>query len=291
MKAVLLVVLPALLLGCSGEAKHDMLSPDVIMIGVLPDQSPGELVEKYTPLLSYLEEQTSLSMELVVPADYESMLDDFSAHRIHLANFGGFTFTRAERDNHAEPLVMRDVDLDFASCYLVLNTERRQAIGEFEGETFAFGPRLSTSGHLMPRYFLQTAGIDPDTYFASVRHSPGHDETARWVRDGDVVVGVANCVIVESMFLDGRLRQDVVRILETTPAYVDYVWAVHEHLDPTLKTRIRDAFMGLDPTYPEHQETLSKLGARAYLPASRADFDDVRRAASVINGASTSERE
>jgi len=186
---------------------------------------------------------------------------------------------------------MRDVDLDFASCYLVSLADVRRSTSEFEGETFAFGPILSTSGHLMPRYFLETDGIDPDTFFASVRHSPGHDETARWVRDGEVVIGVANCLIIESMYSDGRLSEDEVRILETTPGYGDYVWAVHEHLDPTIKTRLRDAFLDLDLTYPDHQDILRRLGAHAYLPASRSDFDDVRRAVHMMNSRNSSSTE
>ena len=132
----------------------------------------------------------------------------------------------------------------------------------------------------MPRYFLKAAGIDPDTFFASVRHSSGHDETAVWVRDGAVAIGVANCMIVQSMDADGRLRQDEVRVLETTPAYGDYVWAIQEDLDSSLKVRLRDAFLALDARVPDHQMVLQRLGANAYLPASRADFDDVRRAAS-----------
>lgn len=283
MKPVLVTMLSAVLLGCMDSTEHDVFTPDVIRIGVLPDESAGQLIEKYSPLVDYLLERTSIDVELVIPRDYESMLDDFAAHRIHVANFGGLTFTEAERKNHAEPLVMRDVDLDFASCYLVPHGDNRQAINEFDGEDFAFGPRLSTSGHLMPRYFMRTAGIDPDTFFASIRHSPGHDETARWVRDGKISVGVANCVIIESMFHDGRLAQDDLRILETTPAYSDYVWAVDEYLDPAIKIRIRDAFLDLNAADPEHQEILRRLGAHAYLPASRSDFDEVRRAARMIN--------
>ena len=281
MKVVVLLTLLALLLGCTDTTEHDVRTPEVITIGVLPGQSPEQLAEQYGPLVSYLEERTSLEFELVIPEDYQSVLDDFITHRIDIANLGGFTFTEAERRHNAEPLVMRDVDLNFASCYLIQSADERRSILEFEAETFSFGPQLSTSGHVMPRYFLESNGIDPDTFFASVRYSSGHDETAKWVRDGAVAVGVANCMVMESMILDGRLRRDELRILETTPAYSNYVWAVSEHLSAAVKTRVRDAFLDLDATDPEHREVLQRLGANAYLPASRNDFDSVRRAAGM----------
>ena len=289
MKTVIQMALVAILAGCTDSAEHALLSPDTIMVGVLPDQSAAQLAAKYAPLIDYLEERTSMDLELFIPENYEAMLDDFSAHRMHIANFGGLTYTEAERSYHAEPLVMRDVDLDFASCYLVPGTESRQSITEFEDMSLSFGPKLSTSGHLMPRYFLQEAGIDPEAFFASVRHSSGHDETAISVRNGEVDVGVANCVIVESMMIDRRLGRNEVRILETTPAYADYVWAVHENLDPAIKIRLRDAFMDLNASFPAHQDILRRLGAHAYLPANRADFEDVRRAARMINIKNTRE--
>lgn len=279
MRTITILALAVLVLACSGEAGKDRQTPELIKLGVLPDQSTEALVAKYSPLVDYLSEQTGLKIELVVPDNYAAMLDDFHANRIDIANFGGLTFTQAERRDNAEPLIMRDTDLNFASCYLVPGADKRLTVREFEGETFAFGPELSTSGHLMPRYFLKAAGIDPDTYFASIRHSSGHDETAIWVRDGDVAIGVANCVIVESMDADGRLRQNEVRVLETTPAYADYVWAVHEKMHSSTKVGLRDAFLALDAIDPEHRLILRRLGANAYLPASRTDFNDVRRAA------------
>ncbi|MDJ0698715.1 MAG: phosphate/phosphite/phosphonate ABC transporter substrate-binding protein [Woeseiaceae bacterium] len=283
MRTFATLALAVFLLGCAGEADHELADPAVVRLGVLPDQSKESVVAKYAPLVDYLSRQTGLDIELVVPVDYAAMVRDFSAHRIHLANFGGLTFTEAERTDHAEPLVMRDTDLRFASCYLVTAADKRKSLDEFRGETFSFGPELSTSGHLMPRYFLKAAEIDPEAFFASTRHSAGHDETARWVRDGVVAIGVANCMIVEGMHADGRLGPDDIRVLETTPAYADYVWAVHEHMGLDLKIRLRDAFMALDATDAGHRAILQTLGATAYLPASRADFNDVRRAARDVD--------
>ena len=279
----MILVFAALLLACTGEAEKDKLMPEVIKLGVLPDQEEASLVAKYLPLVDYLSRQTALEIDLVFSADYATMLSDFHAHRIHIANFGGLTFTEAERRDSAEPLVMRDTDLNFASCYLVPSADTRQTLRDFEGEILAFGPELSTSGHLMPRYFLKAGGLDPDTFFASIRHTSGHDETAIWVRDGAVGIGVANCVIVESMRADGRLRQNEVRVLQTTPAYANYVWAIQENIDSSIKIELRDAFLALDVLIPEHQEILRNLGANGYLPASREDFNDVRRAAHEVD--------
>ena len=181
----MLVVLCAVLLSaCSGDLSEDGRTPGVIRLGVLPDQSMQSVIAKYSPLVDYLSRTTALEFELVISADYAAMVDDFQAHRIDIANFGGLTFIEAERRYDAVPLVMRDTDLEFASCYLVPGTDNRNSLEEFEDEALAFGPELSTSGHLMPRYFLTAEGLDPDnppraklgqqSARAAHMHRPGH---------------------------------------------------------------------------------------------------------------------
>jgi len=279
MKHVLLIVLLATLVACEDERSVHIAPSDPIRIAVLPDQSRDTLSSQYAPLLDYLENETSLEFELAIPRDYADLVDRFDAGRVDLAWFGGLTFTQAERRSQAVPLVFRDVDLQFTSCYLAHSSDTRTMIDQFGGEDFSFGPRLSTSGHLMPRFFMEKEGVYPEQFFASIRHSAGHDQTAIWIRDGKVALGVANCVIVQAMLKNGQLNSDEVRIIETTPPYSDYVWAVTESLDEHIKITILDAFLALDASIPEHREILRLQGANAYLPAASEDFALIRLAA------------
>lgn len=268
-----------MLVACAEERVDRVVTANPICVAVLPDQSKDTLSSQYAPLLDYLESETSLKFELSIPLDYTDLLDQFESGRVDLAWFGGLTFTQAERRSRAVPLVFRDVDSQFTSCYLTNASDTRTTISEFEGENFSFGPELSTSGHLMPRYFMKHAGLDPEQFFASTRHSAGHDQTATWVANGTVAVGVANCVIVQSLLENGVLSSDDVRIIETTPPYSDYVWAIKAPLDERIKVALLDAFLALDATIPEHRKILRSQGANAYLPAASENFEVVRIAA------------
>lgn len=279
MKRILILVVWATLCACA-EERVDIAAPSgAIRVAVLPDQSIDVLLRKHEPLMDYLERSTSLDFELVVPNDYEDLLDRFDNGHVELAWFGGLTFVRAEQRSQAVPLVLRDVDLRFTSCYLAAGSDTRTMIAQFKGEKFSFGPGLSTSGHLMPRYFLDEDGLNPEQFFASVRHSDGHDQTAKWVSEGEVALGVANCIIVQSMLADGRLNSNEIHIVQTTPSYSDYVWAVKKTLDAREKSAILNAFLELDVSVPEHRALLRLQGANVYLPAGIKDFDMVRLAA------------
>ncbi len=275
MRALFSLLVAVTVCACANE---ESTAPDVIAIGVLPGQSQSGLATRYGPLVSYLQDATGLVIELSIPANYEQMLDEFDAGRIHIANFGGVTFTQAEQRSGAVPLVMRDVDLDFISCYIVRDPEPRRSVNEFEGEAFSFGPKLSTSGHMMPRHFLEESGITPEDFFASVRHSSGHDQTVDWVLNGTIEIGVANCLIVQSLLSRGS-DYDSLRVLETTPPYGNYVWAAQSSLDASVTTLLTDAFLALDPTNAEHLAILRAQGANGYVPAGRNDFEAVRAAA------------
>ena len=279
MKRFFALSICAFLVGCSGDQADSGPPVDSIVVAVLPDQSPETLLTRHTPLMDYLEKQTKVDIELVLPRDYADLVDQFDAGHIDLAWFGGLTFTQAEERSQAQPLAFRDVDLRFTSCYLARSADTRSRILDFKDSGLAFGPYLSTSGHLMPRYFLERDGLYPEQFFGSTRHSEGHDQTALWVRDGVTAIGVANCVIVQSMFDEGSLSSDDVRIIETTPPYSDYVWAVKPSMHQHTKTIILDALLALDASDPEHRAILRAQGANSYMPSAPGNFVLVRRAA------------
>ena len=279
MKYLLVFIVSMTVLGCTQERAGDHGPSGAIRIAVLPDQSRDRLSAKYSSLLEYLGRATALEYELVIPSDYPDLVDRFNAGDIDLAWFGGLTFAQANASKQAVPVAFRDVDLQFTSCYLAKASDTRTDILDFAGERFTFGPDLSTSGHLMPRYFMTEDGIDPEKLFASIQHSAGHDQTAIWVSNGNVALGVANCIIVQSLFESGVLKDDEIQIIATTPPYPDYVWAASPSMDEQTRISILNALLALDATVSEHRAILRSQGANAYLPAGSSDFEMVRMAA------------
>lgn len=282
MKKILTFLFVVSLFGCSGEDIDPAPTMKPVVVAVLPDQSKEALLARHMPLLEYLRATTSLDFELEIPLDYADLLEQFDTGDIGLAWFGGLTFTRAEQRSQAVPLAFRDIDSQFTSCYLSKSDEYSTRIRDFAGSEFSFGPYLSTSGHLMPRYFLERDGIIPEQFFSSTRHSAAHDQTARWVKDGTVNLGVTNCIIVQSMLDNGLLSDDDIRVIETTPPYSDYVWAVSSSMDKHTRMLLLDALLALDASLPQHRVILQLQGANAYLPAASEDFVLVRRAAQQL---------
>lgn len=255
--------------------------PEIIRIGVLPDESDALLKRRYQPLIDFLSDQTELDYELVIPTTYSELIDQFGNGDVDFAYFGGLTFLVAEERYGAIPIVMRDVDVRFQSHFIARRDAKTggERIVDFKGTVLAFGSNLSTSGHLMPRFFLKKEGIDPERFFSEVTYSGAHDKTAEAVVAGTVDLGAANRLVIDKMFADGRLDPSVVRVVWTTPPYPDYVWAISSQIPQDLRDNILDAFLLLGPADKEHKLILDHLGAAGFLPAVPSDFQELRRVA------------
>jgi phosphonate transport system substrate-binding protein len=252
---------------------HALPAPPVLRIAVLPDVAPEQLRIQYTPLREYLSRTLSLPCELILPQSYQGMLDRFQAGEIDLALFGGYTFVLANRMNTAVPLVMSEADRNFTSVFITSSRHSGTNLSDYRGARFAFGSRLSTSGHVMPRIHLIERGIDPEAFFGSIDYTGAHDKTIQSVLTGESDIGAVNALILQSKIHTGLIASASLRILAETARFPDYVWVAQKKLPPSLRTNLRMAFLDLDFQDPEHSQILSNLDARAFFSAFPMDFE------------------
>jgi phosphonate transport system substrate-binding protein len=280
---VLFYWIAALATAHANPMQINMTTPQTLRFGVLPDSSPKMIKRRFYPLLRYLEHETGLRIELTIPKNYRDLVHQFQAKKIDMAFFGGYTFVMTQNETKAVPLVLRDIDLKFSTVFLTRPDNLKRTIEDFEGTRLSFGDPLSTSGHIMPRAFLQERNIYPEKFFSEIRYSGGHDTTVYWVRDGLVDIGAVNSDIMRNMIKDGRLSENDVRILWETPTFTNYVFAIQPDFNQKLRTRLLDSFLALTPRVPTHKQILSSLGASSFLPASNEDFKILHQALRIIN--------
>ncbi|HEX4803189.1 MAG TPA: putative selenate ABC transporter substrate-binding protein [Myxococcaceae bacterium] len=253
---------------------------DALRVSAIPDESPTELQRKFTPLGAYLEKATGVKVSFVPVSDYAATVEGLAAKKLDLVWYGGFTFVQARRrTGTAIPLVQREEDAQFHSKFIVSADSKAQKLADLKGSNFAFGSVSSTSGHLMPRYFLLQSGLDPDKDFAKVAYSGAHDVTAKWVESGKVQAGVLNESVLAKLFEENKLDKSKVRVLWTTPPYFDYNWTVRGDLDPKLVAKLKSAFLELDYSKPEHKTILDLQRTKRFIPTSPENYQSIEKAA------------
>lgn len=252
---------------------------DVLRVSAIPDEAPTELLRKFEPLGAYLEKTLGMKVQFVPVADYPAVVEALATDRLDMAWLGGFTFVQVRlKTGNAIPLVQREQDAQFTSKFITANPEVK-SLADLKGKTFAFGSISSTSGSLMPRYFMLKDGIRPEQYFSRIGYSGAHDATAAWVQAGKVDGGVLNASVWDKLVAAGKVDTAKVRVFATTPAYYDYNWTVRGTLDPALAEKIRKAFLALDPANPEHKAILDLQAASRFIETTPDNYKGIEEAA------------
>ena len=258
---------------------------DVLKVSAIPDEAPTELLRKFKPLGAYLEKELGMKVEFVPVADYPAVVEALATDRLDLAWLGGFTFVQVRlKTGNAIPLVQREQDAQFTSKFISANPDVK-SLADLKGKSFAFGSVSSTSGSLMPRYFMLQDGIKPETFFSRVGYSGAHDATAAWVQAGKVDGGVLNASVWDKLVAAGKVDTNKVKVFATTPTYYDYNWTVRGTLDPALTAKIKQAFLALDPANPEHKAILDLQAASRFIdtkPENYKGIEDAARAADLL---------
>ena len=253
---------------------------DVLRVSAIPDEAPTELQRKFAPLGKYLEKETGLKVSFVPVTDYAAVVESLATKKLDLAWLGGFTFVQAKirTGGTAMPIVQREEDARFTSKYVTADPAIK-TLADLKGKTFAFGAPSSTSGSLMPRFFLQQAGLNPEKDFKTVAYSGAHDATVAFVAAGKADAGVLNASVWDKLVELKKVDPEKVRVFATTPPYFDYNWTVRGDLDPALIKKLTDAFLKLDPSNPEHKEIMALQRASKFIPSKKENYDGIEQAA------------
>jgi phosphonate transport system substrate-binding protein len=218
--------------GCVGKGSTQKLT-----MGIVPDVDPDTAIQKNTALSSYVEEEIGATMKLRTSTDYAGMVRAMAADQVDIAYFGGVSYILAHNRANARPLVVgaKDGSTQWHSTFITHSSTDIDSMDDVENSAsdldLVFGDPISTSGTVMPTYYLQTRyDLTPKRDFASVTHVGAHDATARTIASGDGDLGALNSRIYDALVADGTIGKDVVEVWRT-PGFPDYPWAVSTKKD------------------------------------------------------------
>ncbi len=255
--------------------------PEVLRVSAVPDENPQELLRTYTPFVEYLSQELRMPVRFTPVMDYAAAVEGLVAKKLDLVWLGGFTSVQAVRRSggQARRLVLRREDAAFRSVLITHRDAGIRDLKDLKGKTFAFGSVSSTSGHLMPRYFLLQHGIVPERDFARFGFSGAHDATVAWVEGGKVDAGALSFLVWKKLLETQKVDPRKVWVFWTTPPYVDYVWTARGDLDADLLEALTRAFLKLDFHNPWHRRLLDLHRTQGYIRARDRDWKSIERAA------------
>jgi len=271
----------ALLLGLFfGDQALARSLPKELRISAIPDENPQEMLRIYTPFADYLTREIGIPVKFTPVVDYAATVEALAGNKLDMVWYGGLTSVQAARQaKGARRVIMRKEDAEFKSHFITRKETGIKELKDLKGKTFSFGSVSSTSGHLMPRYFLLKAGINPEKDFSKFSFSGAHDATAAWVEAARVDAGALNFLVWDKLVETKKVDTGKVGIFWTTPPYVDYVWTVRGGLDKATVEKISKAFLKLDYNNPEDKKLLDLHRTKGYIAAKDQDWKGTEEAA------------
>ena len=162
------------------------------------------------------------------------------------------------------------MDAKFRSVFIASESGWSEALQRLEkdlqqlkGKRFAFGSESSTSGRLMPQYFLAQAGVTPKD-FASVTRALAVAMTppSRWCKAARIKPVPSGRQVWDSRLGEGKVDTNVV-VLLWTPPYADYHWIAEGNLDQRFgagfTSKLQQSLLTMSPSQPRQKTILSCL--------------------------------
>ena len=247
----------------------------------IPDQDTTRLQERFGKIADYLSEKLGITVKYVPVKSYSASVQAFKNNEVQLAWFGGLSGVQARiAVPNSVAIAQGAEDPDFIS-YFIANTSTGLSFSEkfpkdIADKTFTFGSKGSTSGRLMPEYFIREAfeGKAPREVFKRVGFSGDHSKTLALVQAGSYEVGAMNFKVWLKEVEAGKVDPTKVQVIWRTPGYPDYNWTIRGSVEETYGEGFIKKVQGalLDITDPA---ILNAFPRAKFIPADNSMYQSI----------------
>jgi phosphonate transport system substrate-binding protein len=273
-----LLILTALLSFCSfSQAK-------TFTFTAIPDQDQAQLRKRFNQVADYLSKELDIEVKYIPVKSYAAAITAFRNNQVQLAWFGGLSGVRARQLVPGSEAIAQGVeDQHFVTYFIAHHSTGLKSSQEFpksiQGQTFTFGSKGSTSGRLMPEFYIrQNLQQAPRSLFKAVGFSGDHTLTINQVQSGAYQVGAVNFQVWEKMLADGKIDLDKVSVIWKTPEYPDYQWTIRADVErqfgKEFKQKVTQTLLNMNSP-----ELLSQFPRSGFIKASNQDYDPIKQTA------------
>ncbi len=258
----------------------------------IPDADESRLQQRFNKVAVYLSEKLDVPVKYIPVKSYAAAVTAFRNDQVQLAWFGGLSGVRARTLVPGSEAIAQGFEDQSFKSYIIAhhstglkaNADLSDAFKAFNTQdmTFTFGSKGSTSGRLMPEFYLREEfKAAPNDVFSRVGFSGDHSRTISQVQSGAYQVGAVNFKVWEKELAEGKVDTHKVSVIWTTPTYPDYQWTIRNDVDQRFgsefKNIVRKTLLEMnDP------DLLASFPRQSFIPASNADYAPIENTARAI---------
>ncbi len=253
----------------------------------IPDENTARLKERFDKVAVYLSEKTGVAMEYVPVKSYAAAVAAFKNNDVQLAWFGGLAGVKARRSVPGSVAIAQGEEDQQFVTYFIANAATGLSASEsfpaaIAGHTFTFGSKGSTSGRLMPEYYIRKHfDKAPDQVFKRVGFSGDHSKTLALVQSGSYELGALNYKVWENEVKAGSVDTTRVKVIWRTPPYPDYNWSIRGDVEDRygigFTDTVRQALIGM-----RERELLDSFPRTSFIAADNSMYGPILEIGTAI---------
>ncbi|MBL4783405.1 MAG: putative selenate ABC transporter substrate-binding protein [Porticoccaceae bacterium] len=259
----------------------------------IPDQDASRLQQRFGQVASYLQEQLGVEVNYIPVKSYAAAVTAFRNNQVQLAWFGALSGVQARQRVPGSRAIAQGYEDQFFKSYFIAHRSSGLLDGQsavankpfplaMAGHTFTFGAKGSTSGRLMPEYYIrQYLGQAPQQSFRRVGFSGDHTRTIALVASGAYEVGAVNYQVWQAALAANKVDLQEVQVIWQTPTYPDYQWSIRGDVDRRwgqgFSAKVKTVLLAI-----KQPELLGAFPRSAFVEADNADYEATRETAIAI---------
>ncbi len=259
---------------------------DTFTFTAIPDADESKLRTRFEKVAVYLEEKLGVDVKYVPVKSYSAAVTAFRNDQVQLAWFGGLSGVQARLLVPNSEAIAQGYEDQFFKTYLIAHSSTKlsssKTFPDMKGYTFTYGSKGSTSGRLMPQYYIeQNSKQKSGDLFSRVGFSGDHSRTIAQVQAGAYQIGAVNFKVWDKALKEGEIDTKKVSVIWETPTYPDYQWTVRDGVNskfgPEFKAKLTKVLLEMkDP------DLLEAFPRKSFVPATNADYQPIEKVAKAI---------
>ncbi|AYL94473.1 phosphate/phosphite/phosphonate ABC transporter substrate-binding protein [Mucilaginibacter celer] len=268
--------------------------PETLTIGVVQSEGVEGIKQVREQMRDYLSKKLNMPVELVYSNDYTGVIEALRANKAHIADIQPFAYVIATRTMKLNPLVTlgnNGKPVTYKSVIISNAHGNIKTMDDVKAHSknlvLGFVEPASTSGHLIPRAYLNSIGLNPDTAFKQTIFAGNHLTSVLSVKSGKTDIGCTTNLIFMLMTKAKMINDDDIRILWTSDPIVSDPIVAKAELNKDLQKRIQQAYLDMNKERPEILKAYVKIfikdtTRRSYMVSNDTLYNGLRKIAGGI---------
>lgn len=253
----------------------------------IPDQNTARLQQRFDQVAEHLTEQLGFKVSYVPVKSYSASVQAFKNNDVQMAWFGGLSGVQARLAVAGSRAIAQGEEDKHFTSYIIAHhstglTGSTAFPSDIAGRTFTFGSKGSTSGRLMPEYYISKHfGRSVKDIFARVGFSGDHSKTIALVQTGSYEIGAVNFKVWDKELAAGKIDTSKVSVIWQTPEYPDYNWTVRGDVDAVYGAGVTEQIQKVLISITE-PKLLNAFPRKSFIPADNSMYQPILETGKAI---------